>query len=172
MPVAGTCGRVSGNRGTTRPPSGRVWGLSRRLRSHPAATAGWPAADPALGAEVLCRRVWGGVGPGDRGVEGLAVWGRLRPDEWPPVCSAQHPLPPHRQCLSRGCIPPRAVRVGMPTLSAWVSWPQLISFIVSALGYGFTRRRVSPNARQGLRPQAVILPRRIDGHWTLDRRPR
>jgi len=46
---------------------------------------------------------------------------------------------------------------------------QLISFIVSALGYGFVRRRVNPNARQGLRPQAVILPRRIGGH--CDPRP-
>jgi hypothetical protein len=42
---------------------------------------------------------------------------------------------------------------------------RLISFFVSVLGYGFARRRVSPNARQGLRPQAVILPRRIGGHW-------
>ena len=37
-------------------------------------------------------------------------------------------------------------------------------FILSALGYGFTRRRVKPNARQGLRPQAVILPPKIGGH--------
>ena len=46
---------------------------------------------------------------------------------------------------------------------------QRISFIVGAVGYGFIRRWVSPNARQGLRPQAVILPRRIGGH--CDPRP-
>src|SRR5262245_16940177 len=30
--------------------------------------------------------------------------------------------------------------------------------------YGFTRRRVNPNARQGLRPQLVSLPRTRGGH--------
>jgi len=122
--VAGICqlrALADGCRGTVAPQGRRAdgWGLSRGLRSLPAATAGWPAADPALGAVALCRRVWGGVGPGGRGVEGLAVWGRLRPVEWPPVCSAQHPCRSQRQGLLCGCIPRRAVRVAMPTLSAW-----------------------------------------------------